>query len=135
VRRPPVEYVENPKPLRSVGLRGAAEDASGPQTTAYVDDSDEPIHLLAYQPDPDPHALCPPNQPGVSAEWVRRWPFIWHACQDPERPIDEAISFASGCEACEAEWDRRGCPVAVLPPLPADAPVYRQVVGMLSLPG
>lgn len=57
------------------------------------------------------------------AEWVEMFPYLWNACEFPERPLDTACFFAVGsdpsCPACEISWEAQGCPrPAPLPPIP-----------------
>lgn len=61
-----------------------------------------------------------------SDETTALLPWLWHACKDPDRPIDVACLFDSRCDDCDAEYQRRGCPLPEpLPPLPVNAPRIR----------
>lgn len=72
------------------------------------------------------HFVYPPSAPGdVSDEYTRLWPFMWFACQHPERPADAAMLLDAKCRLCDEQEKVRGLPLPFLPPLPGDAPVMR----------
>jgi len=74
-------------------------------------------------------------------EDLRLWPLMWHACEFPERPLDECCLFADtkvttldlrtgetserahedSCTGCAAAWITQGCPIpGPLPPVPEE---------------
>lgn len=73
------------------------------------------------------HEVRPPDAPSATEEYVRLWPFLWFACEHPDRPLDEACLFDVHCQLCDAEYAMRGCPVQTLPRLSEDAPIFREV--------
>lgn len=116
-----MDFIENPKPARRLGDLVDLPDG---------DPDADMIVAIHTGPNQGMHGVVSPNTPGLSDEYVRLWSFWWYPCQRPGRPSDEAMIFETRCAECSAEWDRRGCPLDVLPSLPAGAEVMRQVVGV-----
>ena len=85
----------------------------------------------------DPHEMLHPDDSSgeMSDDYVRLYEYLWHPCEQPERPLDEATIFATyrsddgevhgDCPGCLFGWDLFGCPTDDLPPLPSNAPKLR----------
>jgi hypothetical protein len=72
------------------------------------------------------HRVFHPSMGSVwDAEYARIYPYLWFACQHPDRATDEAMLLEGRCPRCADEELRRGLPLPGLPPLPPDAPVFR----------
>lgn len=71
------------------------------------------------------HIVFPPGLGDATADYRRIHPYLWFACQHPDRAVDEAMLLDAHCPRCDDEWARRGLPVTPLPPLPKDAPIFR----------
>jgi len=73
------------------------------------------------------HVVFPPAMGEATHDYIRLYPYIWFACQYPERYIDEAMLLDDNCPRCKAEEGRRGLPVETeaIPPLASDAPRFR----------
>lgn len=66
---------------------------------------------------------------GIDRRAAERWPYLWTPCMAPERNLDVACVFGD-CSVCQAAWDRWGCPVTEIPPLPEGAPIYREPINV-----
>jgi hypothetical protein len=81
--------------------------------------------------DPLHHQVIHPSEfATVDLEYVRVYPFLWFACDYPNRPTDEAMLMdMRHCDACPAEETARGLPLppGFLPPLPTGAPRFRDL--------
>jgi hypothetical protein len=71
------------------------------------------------------HVVFPPEMGVSTDDYIALWKYLWFACQDPNRPVDEAMLLDDNCPRCQAEWDRRGLPVANLPKITLSTPIMR----------
>jgi len=108
-------------------LRDLADDLSPEGTRDIV------IPLGMDAPLAIAHRVYHPDEIGFAAgpqrdEYCRLYPYFWHACDYPDRPVDEAMLIEDEkCPACAVEWKRRGLPLDGLPPLPPGAPRLRDL--------
>lgn len=76
-----------------------------------------------------PHTVMPPGV-GTGMTEPHLYPYVWFGCQFPGRHVDVATRFDDQCGKCRENWAIRSAlgevPVSPLPPLPADAPRFRE---------
>jgi hypothetical protein len=71
------------------------------------------------------HVVFPPEVGVATDDYMALWKYLWFACTDRDRPVDEAMLLDDNCPRCKQEWDRRGLPIMNLPKVTLSSPVMR----------
>ncbi len=71
------------------------------------------------------HVVFPPEIGVATDDYIALWPYLWFACQHPEREVDEAMLLDGNCSRCDHEWVKRSLPVTNLTKIGIDTPKLR----------